>query len=149
MSVHCRSARDEDRFSLDTILKNSKLASLDESSQFGDHYVVAFDENGELLGVAGVEQYGDVGLLRPVAGVEERRSQGIGKELASNRIEWASRAGVREVYLLTNDAVDYWQNHGFQRIDRSEAPTSMKATTEWMGACPSSAVAMLRRLPHA
>jgi amino-acid N-acetyltransferase len=149
MSIHYRSARGEDRFSVDTILKNSKLASLDESSQFGDHYVVACDENGELLGVAGVEQYGDVGLLRSVAVVEEHRSQGIGKELASNRIEWASRAGVREVYLLTNDAADYWQSHGFQRIDRSEAPASMKATTEWTGACPSSAVAMSRRLPHA
>ena len=146
MVFEMRSATADDQSAVAMLLQEAKLAPLDSSSQFGPQYAVAFDSGSSLAGVAGVEVYGHVGLLRSVAVVNTLRRQGLGKALAANRIAWAASQGLKELYLLTNDAVDYWRSHGFTVIDRSQAPDAVKNTSEWTSSCPASATAMTLRL---
>lgn len=107
-------------------------------------FIVAVNEAGDLEGVAGLERYGEVGLLRSVAVAEQRR--GIGAALVERILERARSLGMQQVVLLTTTAVDYFPRFGFQRIERSEAPAAVHASAEFQGACPASATVMLLQL---
>lgn len=146
MEILIRPATLNDKQAVEKLLQDAELAALDDSSQFGPQYAVACDANRSIIGVAGVEVYESVGLLRSVVVADGQRGQGIGKTLASNRVAWATSHGMEELYLLTNDAVEHWQSRGFRVIDRSHAPASITKTSEWTGACPASATAMSLRL---
>lgn len=104
-------------------------------------FTLAFDE-GELVGTAGMELLGNIGLLRSVAVAETYRSQQIGRQLLEAALDHARRHGVNEVYLITNTADHYFEKNGFQRLDRSEVPAAIASTEQFSGLCPSSAVVM-------
>ena len=96
----------------------------------------------ELVGCAGVERYGDVGLLRSVAVADQTARQGLGGELVRAVIERARGLGLRELYLLTNTSVAYFPRFGFETIGRQALPSSLGASEQLRGACCASAVAM-------
>lgn len=117
------------------------------ADQFGAGWVVARQEEGDLVGVAAVERYGEAGLLRSVAVRPDWRDKGLGRALAADRIAWAADQGLEALYLLTDTAADYWPRFGFRVIGRDDPPAAVRASTEWARACPQSAVAMRRDLP--
>ena len=49
---------------------------------------------------------------------------------------------MRDVYLLTTTAPDWFPRFGFTVARREELPEVLNASEELRGACPSSAVAM-------
>ena len=53
----------------------------------------------------------------------------------------ASR-GIREFYLLTTTAQEYFRKRGFKVIDRDEVHPQLLGSEEFRGACPDSAVCM-------
>jgi len=144
-----RPAGEVDREAVSTLLSASKLAALDDASQFGPQYAVAYDTTGHLIGVAGVELYGTNALLRSVAVTSSARFQGLGRQLTQDRLRWAANHGVFAVFLLTTDASSYWTRHGFSEISREEAPALIRSTTQWSGGCSASAVAMKRQVANA
>ena len=95
-----------------------------------------------LLGCAGIERYGDVGLVRSVAVAEDAGGRGVGAELVRALLERARALGLRELYLLTTSAAGYFPRFGFEPIARESLPSSLQASEEMRGACPASAVAM-------
>ena len=141
MNIELRGATESDREAVEELLAACGLLSLDPGAQFGVQYAVAASDGG-LAGVAGVEVYGDDGLLRSVAVAQEGRGEGIGLMLASNRIAWARRRGLRSLYLLTMTARDFFARLGFEVIARDSAPAGIASSYEWRTHCPASAVAM-------
>lgn len=117
------------------------------ADQFGAGWVLARNEDGDLIGVAAVERYGTAGLLRSVAVRPDWRGEGLGRALAANRIAWAGSQGLEALYLLTDTAAEYWPRFGFRVVGREDAPAAVRASVEWAHACPQSAVAMRRDLP--
>jgi amino-acid N-acetyltransferase len=111
---------------------------------FPDAYVVACAE-GALIGVAGLEQYGVFGLLRSVAVDEGVRRRGVGRALVTERLERARSLGLDRVFLLTTTAARYFETLGFAPAPRQEAPEAMRASPEFAGVCPASAVCLARR----
>ena len=95
-----------------------------------------------LLGCAGIERHGDVGLLRSVAVAEEIAGQGVGRALVGATLDRARGLGLRELYLLTNTAVGYFPRFGFEPIGRDALPSTLQASEQLQGACCASAVAM-------
>lgn len=140
-----RAANDSDHDAVSALLSASKLSTLESSSQFGPQYVVAHDFTGRLVGVAGLKIYGTDALLRSVAVASSFRSQGLGRQLTQNRLQWAVEHGVSAIYLLTTDASSYWRRHGFLEINREEAPASIRSTSQWSGGCSTSAIAMKKQ----
>jgi amino-acid N-acetyltransferase len=59
-------------------------------------------------------------------------------------LEQADAAGIEEVYLLTTTAEKYFPRFGFNRTARSAVPEAVKASAEFQGACPDTAVVMKR-----
>jgi amino-acid N-acetyltransferase len=143
-----RAANASDHDAVSALLSASKLATLDSSSQFGSQYVVANDSKGQLVGVAGLEIYGTNALLRSVAVAPSFRSQGLGRQLTQDRLQWAVEHGASAIYLLTTDASSYWRRHGFSEISREEAPSSIRSTSQWSGGCSASAIAMKKQVAN-
>ncbi len=108
------------------------------------HFVIA-EQSGQVIGIAGVETYGAVGLLRSVAVDAAQRGQGLGEALVSRVLDDATAQGITQVALLTTTAMDYFPRFGFERVERARLPDELEASTEFQGACPETAVAMLRR----
>jgi len=109
--------------------------------QFGEKYVVA-EQDGEVVGVAGMEVYGAHGLLRSVAVAPWLRGSGLGATLVRNRIDWARAQGIESIYLLTMTADRYFARRGFVALSREQAPAEIRTTREFTDLCPSSAALM-------
>ena len=106
-------------------------------------FTLAF-EGDELVGTAGMELLGSIGLLRSVAVAETHRSKQLGRQLFAAALDHARAHGVQEVFLITNTADAYFEKNGFQRVERSEAPVEIAGTAQFAGLCPASAVVMKR-----
>jgi amino-acid N-acetyltransferase len=123
------------------LLAEAKLIPISPDAQFGPQYALATC-NGKIIGVAGVEVYGEYGLLRSVCLDSKYRSLRIGAALVENRLEWAREQGLRSLFLLTSTAAKYWPRFGFVGIERNEAPEAIAQSHEWAAACPAEAPAM-------
>ena len=104
-------------------------------------FVVA-ELDGTVVGVAGLENYGNYGLLRSVAVAPVQRNKGIAKKLTHATLERAAVGRIGEVYLLTTTADKYFTRHGFLPVERIEVPDEIKSTAEFSSLCPDSAVVM-------
>lgn len=110
-----------------------------------ESFLVAREDHG-LLGCVGLEIYGDVGLLRSLVVRPITRGGGVGKLLIEALFETARERKLTALYLLTTSAAEYFPRFGFDVIAREDADSRLFASEEFRGACPESAVCMLRRL---
>ncbi len=104
-------------------------------------YMVA-TSNGEVVGSAGTEVYGQVALLRSVAVAPGLHQQGVGKLLLAGLLQEARRQDIGKLYLLIVTAPEYFAQYGFQRGRIDDAPQALKASAQPQGACPACAAFM-------
>lgn len=107
-------------------------------------FLVADDE-GVVVGAVGLETFDSAALLRSAVVAADHRGTGVGRQLVEQALERAERDGVNNVYLLTTTAEDYFPRFGFDRTDRDGVPEALKASEEFRGACPETAIVMARR----
>ncbi|HEV8481093.1 MAG TPA: GNAT family N-acetyltransferase [Candidatus Eisenbacteria bacterium] len=117
------------------------LAGLDDTALYGTH-----DEEGRLRAVAGVETYGDVVLLRSVATEPASRGQGYARALCSVLLDGAKQDGVREAFLLTETAEEFFARLGFRPVPRAAADPRLVASAEFQEGRCASAQLMRRQL---
>lgn len=98
------------------------------------------------VGVAGLELFGPVGLLRSVAVDRHHQGKQIAAHLIGRLLEAAQASSLQEVYLITNTADRYFERHGFQIVNRQEVPAAIQQTQQFSELCPSSAIVMKRSL---
>jgi len=114
---------------------------LDGASEHFENFVVVLSGE-QVIGAAGLEVYGDVGLLRSVAVRQESAKRGLGTRLTLSVLVRARALNLRAVYLLTTTAAEFFAQKGFRRVERALLPTELNASRELQGACPATAVAM-------
>jgi len=139
-----RKATSADLPAVERLLSNSKLPVDGVRDHFAD-FIVAEDTNG-IEGAVGIERYDSFGLLRSAVVAPDYRGSGIGRRLVEQALERAEEGGVDELYLLTTTAEKYFPRFGFEATTRSAVPDELKASAEFRGACPDTAVVMKRRL---
>lgn len=98
------------------------------------------------FGYGGLEIYGRDGLLRSVVVPPERRRKGDGLAVVNAISREAMALGVERLWLLTIGAAGFFEHIGFTRAERSEAPSDIRASTQFAGLCPGSAVCLRRDL---
>ncbi len=111
------------------------------ADSFPGGYVVA-DRSGELVGAAGLEVHGSVGVLRSVVVAPALRGAGLGVALTADRIVEARAQCLDAVYLLTTTAADFYLRLGFRTCPRAEVPALVAASVEFASICPSSAACL-------
>lgn len=108
-------------------------------------FMVATGESS-VLGIVGLERYGENALLRSLVVRPESRFTSLGLQLANAVEEHARQTGVSALYLLTTTAAEFFARRGYEVMERSEAPTAIQKTTEFSSLCPSQAICMRRYL---
>jgi amino-acid N-acetyltransferase len=115
--------------------------------EYLDHFWVARDGDNRLVGCAGLETYGRLGLLRSVAVSPDSQHAGLGSKLTSAILDDAAEAGIEEVVLLTTTARDFFaRRFRFIEADRADYNERLAASQEWLLPRCSSAAFMLLRL---
>lgn len=139
-----RKAKPEDLDFIVKLLKDNDLCYEDITSKI-DCIFLGHTGDG-IIGIGGVEIYEEHGLLRSLVIQKPYRSKGLGKELCSKLIEYARKQGVKELYLLTLTAADFFEKLGFIRIDRQNVPEPISRTTEFTSLCPVTAACMVKKI---
>jgi amino-acid N-acetyltransferase len=132
------------RESLEALLTAEHLPVIDLPATL-ENFVVAL-QNNEVIGVAGLEVYGDSGLLRSVAVKPGYRGQGLAASLILQAEALALSKGLASVYLLTETAASYFERKGYKQITRAEAPAELQRSSEFSHVCPQSAIVMKKSL---
>lgn len=133
-----RPAANEDLLPLLALLEAAGLPREGVRDEFPAGYAVIDGPEG-LVAAAGVETYGDHGLLRSVAVAADQRGQGLGTTLVRERVVWAGARGLSRVWLLTTTAGPFFRALGFEPATRDAAPAALAASPELAHACPASA----------
>ncbi|MEO8034328.1 MAG: arsenic resistance N-acetyltransferase ArsN2 [Acidobacteriota bacterium] len=109
-----------------------------------DHWktFIVAKQGVKIVACGGAEAYQNVALLRSIAVAEEQRGQGLGRRIVRQLLDRLASRGLREFYLLTTTAEEYFLKRGFKPIDRDEVPPQLLSSREFQDACPSSAVCM-------
>jgi N-acetylglutamate synthase-like GNAT family acetyltransferase len=144
--LELRSARPDEPAAVEALVSAAGLPAAGIADGFRDgsaDFIVA-ERAGRIVGVIGLERYGEYGLLRSAAVVPAERGRGVGEALVAALLHRARALGVRELWLLTTTAEGYFPRFGFEVTDRSAAPAPLLASAEFRGACPASAIALRR-----
>ena len=139
-----RKATNRDLDAVEGLLSANDLP-LDGIKENFYRFVVA-EEGGRIIGAVGLEKFGSVALLRSAVVSNEHRGSGVGRRLVERILEYAEENGIEELFLLTTTAEDYFPRFGFTRTTRSAVPPAVKASAEFRGACPDTALVMMRRI---
>ncbi|GAB3910026.1 hypothetical protein GCM10028803_48950 [Larkinella knui] len=142
MALYFENARPEDKETVFALLQKSQLLTDDLPTDLTG-FVMA-KEQDTCVGVAGLEPYGSVALLRSVAVSPEYQGRHVGTQLVGRVLETARAAGLEEIYLITTTADRYFVRHGFRPVDRLEVPEAIRQTQQFSDLCPASAVVMKR-----
>ena len=126
---------------LQQFLEFHKLPSSDLKLD-GTLFIAMYDANRKLVASGGLEQHGETGLLRSLAVEEKLRNRSLGKEIVQTIIERAKKLKIKNLYLLTETAHNYFLKKGFEDVPRDFVPETIKQTTEFSQVCPSSAIVM-------
>ena len=139
-----RDATSSDFTAVERLLLASKLPVEGVRENFSS-FIVA-EEAGTIAGAIGLEKYGSAALVRSAVVSPLNRGTGVGRQLVERVLQRANDEGIDDIYLLTTTAENYFPRFGFTPTTRSAVPESMKASVEFRGACPDSAVVMSRRV---
>jgi SAM-dependent methyltransferase/N-acetylglutamate synthase-like GNAT family acetyltransferase len=134
-------AQNEDMEAIFDLLQRSDLTT----NGLRDHLetTLVAKEGETVIGSAALELYEPYALLRSVAVEETKRGQDLGKKLTVAALDLAYQRGVKNVYLLTEDAHDYYARFfGFRKIQRNEVPEPVQQSIEFISACSQDATVM-------
>ena len=140
-----RTPRPDDLPALKALLAASGLPSEDIAVSHLEHFIILAG-SGRVVGSIGLEKFGADALLRSLAVDTMMRGEGYGVRLLQEIEAHALRNGVRTLYLLTTSADHFFEHHGYQRLDRSAVPESIRKTTQFAHLCPSSALCLYKSL---
>jgi amino-acid N-acetyltransferase len=124
------------------LLKESKLDVL--GLKQANIRLFRLEENGEAIGVGGLEVFDSQALLRSVAVKKDLQGKGLGKVLVGQIENAAKESGISALYLLTNTAPEFFKSIGYQQIDRDDFAGPLKQTAQFAGLCPISAIGMTK-----
>jgi len=120
----------EDWPKIKALLLESGLPYEDIETAQLKHFLVIRD--GErIAAVVGLEPFGFAALLRSLAVAPNYRRFGFASNLLARIEEYAREKDIEDLYLLTMTAVSFFEQRGYQKIDRKDVPEVIQATSEF------------------
>ena len=138
-------ARVDDFGQIKALLMACNLPTQDLVLEHLPQFLLLQDE-GQLIGVVGLEIKHSVGLLRSLAVQAKFRGRGLGSQLVRHAESYAVTIGVQMLYLLTTTAAQFFASLGYTETNRQQVPAAIQAPAEFATICPSSAVCMVKRV---
>ncbi|MBS1577963.1 MAG: GNAT family N-acetyltransferase [Bacteroidetes bacterium] len=131
--------------SIVALLKTEKLPVEDLPPSL-NNFFMAIEKNKRVVGIIGLEQYGNFGLLRSMAVDRNFRNKGIAGKLIALLEAKAKASGLHSIYLLTETAGQYFEKKNYKRIERDSVPEAIKVSSEFSTVCPVSAIVMKKSI---
>jgi amino-acid N-acetyltransferase len=125
------------------LLQGQDLPVSDITDEHLEHFFFV-GSDGSPTGLVGLEIYGADALLRSLVVGENARRKGLGSALVEHAEQHAGSKSVRSIYLLTTTAEAFFKRLGYERVDRSQAPSSIEQTREFGSLCPANSVFMAK-----
>ena len=122
------------------LLRSSGLPA--DDLDFRRDLLVAYVEDGNMVGTGGLEIYGGYGLLRSLSVKLGTRGKALGTAITEHLIEKGRERNLRAIYLLTENARGFFQRKGFVDVPRDEVPKELQASSEFSHVCGPSAKTM-------
>lgn len=101
---------------------------------------------GKLVGVVGLEPMAPFALLRSLAVSHAFRSAGLGRQLVAFAESMAPTLGIKQIFLLTTTAEEFFLSLGYLPASRVSAPAEIQATAQFSSLCPSSSVFLCKHV---
>ena len=100
--------------------------------------------DNRLAGVIGLECYRSVALLRSLAVAPAHRGLLLGAALMAHAERQADAQDIRALYALTTGATSFFERFGYRAEQRCATPQAIRATAQFAGLCPESALVMVK-----
>ncbi|MCH7820637.1 MAG: GNAT family N-acetyltransferase [Proteobacteria bacterium] len=126
-------------------LSDADLPSEDLTAAHMHEFLVALSADVP-VGMIGLENFENVGLLRSLVVDRNYRDAGVGRQLVNALESKAARSGIAEFWLLTIDADPFFSGLNYVICERDDAPEAIRNTAEFSKLCPSDAVLMRKIL---
>jgi amino-acid N-acetyltransferase len=133
-SFSIRQASQNDVSWIKKFLQENGLPIVGVDECYGN-FLIAINEKGCPVGVAGFEQYAHAALLRSVAVDKGSRNAGYARALVDAVAKNAKRKGVDTVYLLTENAEGYFKRLGFGVVEWAQVDEAVKGSPELTECC--------------
>jgi arsenate reductase len=105
--------------------------------------------DGELVACAGLETWGEHGLLRSVAVARTHRRRGYAEALVADRLAVARAERLVDVSLLTTGASLYFGRLGFTPVGRGQLPAALAQSTQLgLGVCATATAMTISCIPR-
>jgi amino-acid N-acetyltransferase len=108
-------------------------------------FVVAADGE-EIVACVGAEAFQFVALIRSLAVRPEYRGRGLGRRLVRQVIDRFASRGLREFYVVTENAEEWFRKRGFKPCDRDEVHPQIAGSSELANASETAVVMRLQML---
>lgn len=125
---------------IENILKENYLVYEDIRDEHIELFLAYKSSN--CIGIIGLEQFGEIGLLRSLVIFDKYRNHGYGKEICNCLFDYAKNKKIKEIYLLTVTAKNFFEKIGFSLVKRKHVPEEIKNTGEFSHLCPDSAACL-------
>lgn len=102
--------------------------------------------SGRFVGFGGFELYGTDALLRSVVVHPDMRSRGLGTRICLELEDELAESMCRTIYLLTSDASGFFEQLGYEQVERASVPDTIRSTHEFSRGCPTSAPCMVKTI---
>ncbi|MFA6955608.1 MAG: GNAT family N-acetyltransferase [Thermoanaerobaculia bacterium] len=139
-----RAAREGDVDDILTLLIDADL-NIDGVHEHLGSFVVAVDAD-QVVACVGAEAYQFVALVRSLAVLPEYQGRGLGRRLVRQVLDRFSSRGLREFYVVTEDAEGFFKKRGFKPCDRDEVHPQVLGSSELTNASDSAVVMRLQML---
>lgn len=124
-----RGATPPDLPAIEGLIQSEQLPVF-QTADFIDTFWVA-ESDGKIVGCCGLEVYDDAGLLRSAVVVPPLRGTGLGARLTKAVIDGARSNGVRDLYLFTLHAGDFFEHMGFEKCAMEDFSDAGRKSTQW------------------
>ncbi len=124
-----RRARPEDVPAIEKLLSAEWLPPF-QIHEFLETFWV-LDEDGRVLGCAGLEVYGQTGVIRSVVVHPSLRGRRFGDLLSKTAMTEARRRGAKRLYLFTGDKAPFWRRHGFEPCSLEDWEPVARESWQW------------------
>lgn len=111
--IEFRAATSADSLQIEDLLMRNLFPSAGVKEHLND-FVLCRHSAGVLVGVAGMQYYGQVALLHSMVVATAWRKRRIGTCLLQRQLDRAARDDIRQVALLTETAAGYFARFGFR-----------------------------------
>jgi len=124
-----RLARPEDVPAIEKLLSAEWLPPF-QIREFLETFWV-LEANSQVLGCAGLEVYGQAGVIRSVVVHPSLRGQRLGDLLSKTAIAEARRRGAKRLYLFTGDKAPFWRRYGFTPCAMDDFEPAARESWQW------------------